>query len=105
MFQRIKGIHNKLRDNNVSASEKLYDKALNEINEITEANSCDHVKNIRKHLKRRAEHCITCLKYPQIPMENSHAEQLLKTVIVHRSNGIPLRIEEAMKQYGMLLTV
>ena len=38
-------------------------------------------------------------------MENSHAEQLLKTVIVHRSNGKPLRSKEAMKQYGILLTV
>jgi hypothetical protein len=38
-------------------------------------------------------------------MENSHAEQLLKTVIVHRSNGKPLRSKEAMKQYGTLLTV
>ena len=38
-------------------------------------------------------------------MENGHAERLLKSVIVHRSNGKPLRSVNAMKEYGILLTV
>jgi hypothetical protein len=105
IFQRIKALQRKLREKNVSASEKLYEKALRELNEIAEANSCAHVKKLQKHLRKRVEHYLTCLKYPEIPMENSHAEQLLKSVIVHRSNGKPLKSKRAMKQYGVLLTV
>ena len=105
MFQKIKSTQKKLREKNESASEKVYNKALREINEIAEAPSCKNVDKIQKHLGRRAEHYITCLRYPKIPMENGHAERLLKSVIVHRSNGKPLRSVKAMKQYGILLTV
>lgn len=105
MFQRIKALQKKLRDKNETVSEKLYNRALMEISEIAESRSCGNVKKIQNHLKKRAVHYITCLRYPQIPMENGHAERLLKSVIVHRSNGKPLRSERAMKQYGVLLTV
>jgi len=105
MFQRLKAIHKKLRERNGSAGEKMYSKALREINEIADARSCKNVKKIQNHLKRRAEQYLTCLRHPQVPMENGHAERLLKSVIVHRSNGKPLRSERAMEHYGILLTV
>lgn len=90
---------------NEAASDKVYNKALREINEIAEADSCKNTEKIQNHLANRAEHYIPCLSYPQVPMVNNHAEQLLKSVIMHRSNGKPLRSERAMKQYGILLTV
>ena len=105
MFQKIKSMQKILQEKNESASEKVYNKALKEINEIAEATSCKNVEKIQKHLVRRAEHYLTCLRFPQVPMVNNHAEQLLKSVIVHRSNGKPLRSERAMRQYGILLTV
>ena len=105
MFQKIKAIQKKLRLKNEAASGKVYSKALREINEIAEADSCKNTEKIQNHLANRAEHYITCLRYPQVPMVNNHAERLLKSVIMHRSNGKPLRSIKAMKQYGILLTV
>lgn len=78
--------------------------ALRDMIKIAEARSCKKVIKIQNHLKKRADHYLTCLRHPQVPMENGHAERLLKSVIVHRSNGKPLRSERAMKQYGILLT-
>jgi len=105
MFQKIKAILKKLREKGEPASDKVYDKALREINEIAEARYCKNVDKIQKHLRKRGEYYLTCLKHPQIPMENGRAERLLKSVIVHRSNGKPLRSLKAMDEYGILLTV
>jgi hypothetical protein len=105
LFQRIKAIQKKWQQKNKSASEKVYNRALKDINELAEAGSCENVRKLQNHLRKRAEYYLTCLKYPQVPMTNNHAEQLLKSVIVHRSNGKPLRSVKAMKEYGTLLTV
>jgi Mg2+ and Co2+ transporter CorA len=105
MFQRIKALKKKLHQSNRSVSENVYNKALRDLNEIAEDRSCKNVRMIQNHLKRRADHYLTCLRHPHIPMENGHAERLLKSVIVHRSNGKPLRSERAMRQYAILLTV
>ncbi|MCY3415152.1 MAG: transposase [Candidatus Heimdallarchaeota archaeon] len=105
LFQKIKALQKKLRMKNEPASEKVYQNALIEINALAEARSCENIKKIQNHLKNRGELYLTCLKYPQIPMENGRAERLLKSVIVHRSNGKPLRSIQAMDEYGILLTV
>ena len=108
MFQRIKALKKSLLDKNGTTrgiSDKVYNQALMDIKEIAEARSCKKIITIQNHLIRRAANYITCLRHPQVPMENGHAERLLKSVIVHRSNGKPLRSERAMEQYGILLTV
>ena len=105
MFQKIKAMQKKLLMKNETGNEIVYEKALRELNEIAEAPSCKNLSKLQKHIKWRAEQYLTCLRYPQVPMTNNHAERLLKSVIVHRSNGKPLRSKEAMKQYGILLTV
>lgn len=105
MFQRIKTLKKNLREKNGKVSDKVYNQALRDLKEIAEARSCENVIKIQNHLKRRADQYITCLRHPHVPMENGHAERLLKSVIVHRSNGKPLRSERAMEHYGILLTV
>ncbi|MFV2016087.1 MAG: transposase, partial [Candidatus Heimdallarchaeota archaeon] len=91
MFQRIKALKNNLLMKNGKVSDKVYNQALRDIKEIAEARSCKNVITIQNHLRRRAANYITCLRHPEVPMENGHAERLLKSVIVHRSNGKPLR--------------
>lgn len=105
LFQKIKALKKKLHTKKHVASEKVYQNALIEINALAEAKSCTNVKKVQKHIKKRAELYLTCLKFPKIPMENGRAERLLKSVIVHRSNGKPLRSIQAMEEYGILLTV
>ena len=83
----------------------MYNKALSDIKEIAGGRTCKNVITIQIHLKRRLAHYIVCLSHPQVPMENGHAERLLKSVIIHRSNGKLLRSERAMEQCGILLTV
>ena len=86
--------------------EKAYERSKAKITKIAEAKSrCDCIRKIQNHLKKRGEHYLTCLKYSDVPMTNNHAERLLKTVIVHRSNGKPMRSIKAMKEYGVLLSV
>lgn len=105
IFKRLRLIQEKLRVKGEPASVKLYDKILKELYSIANGPTCENVVKIQKHILRRAEHYITFLKHPEIPMTNNHAEQLLKSVIVHRSNGKPLRSIKAMKDYGIILTV
>jgi hypothetical protein len=86
--------------------EKAYVRNKAKITKIAETRSrCDCIRKIQNHLKKRGEHYLTCLKHQAVPMTNNHAERLLKTVIVHRSNGKPLRSIKAMKEYGVLLSV
>jgi len=106
LFQRLKALQKSLREKGKNVSDKVYKRALHDITELAEAKSdCEAVRKVQKHLRFRGEHYLTCLKNSEVPMTNNHAERLLKSVIIHRSNGKPLRSEKAMKEYGTLLTV
>lgn len=105
LYKRIKLLKGKLVIKNEPVNDVLYDKISNEFTYLAEAPSCNNTKKMKNHLKRRSKNYITCLKNQNVPMTNNHAERLLRTVIVHRSNGKPFRSIMAMKQYGILLTV
>ncbi len=105
LYIQIKSLQEKLLSKNETASDQLYEKILEELLDIVSAPTCEYTAKITKHIKWRAENYITVLKYPELPMTNNHAERLLKSVIVHRSDGKPLRSIEAMEQYGTILTV
>lgn len=105
LYIQLKSLQKKLQLKNKPASDKLHKKILEELLNIVADPSCENTEKIVKHIKWRAEQYITVLKYPELPMTNNHAERLLKSVIVHRSNGKPLRSIAAMEQYGIILTV
>lgn len=105
LFLDLQKIQMKLRKENVSATDKLYNKILQRLLDIGKAVNDSHTKKLRKRIEKRAGQYLTFLKHPQIPMTNNAAEQSLKAVIVHRSNGKPLRSINAMEQYGIILTV
>lgn len=97
-----------------AASEKIYLRALEDINDISKIRSeldkdhldnCDKVRRLQKRLSKSGENYLTVLRFPKIPMTNNPAEQKLKTVILHRGNGKSLRSTKAMTRYGDLLTV
>jgi hypothetical protein len=90
-----------------AASQVVYDKVVKEIGELAEMNGkgCKITFKMQNHLRKRGELYLTCLKFPELPMENTRAERMLKSIILHRSNGKPLRSLQAMEDYGTLLTV
>jgi len=105
MYQDITSMRARLLDEGRSATDEEYNGFLTGVNNLADARLCQEVKKLQNHLRKHAELYLTCLKYPSVPPQNNHAERLLKSVIVHRSNGKPLRNERAMKQYGIMLTV
>lgn len=105
MYLDIKSLRTRLLDEARIVTDEEYSSFMTSIRNLAEARLCEGVGKLQKRLNKRAELYLTCLKHPSMPPENNHAERLLKSVIVHRSNGKPLRSLRAMKQYGILLTV
>lgn len=108
LYQRIEKLHTKLHQSGKEAvTDKIYQHALNQMNSIgkPQKEDCKKSTTLRKRLRRLGEFYLTCLQYPDVAMTNNHAERLLKSVILHRSNGKSLRSKHAMKLYGNLLTV
>jgi transposase len=105
LFQKTKAMLKQL--DKKPASQVVYDKAVKEIGELAEMNGkgCKTTIKLQNHLRKRAELYLTCLKFPELPMENTRAERMLKSIILHRSNGKPLRSLQAMEDYGTVLTV
>lgn len=84
---------------------EIQKKTLAKMNSIAMASSCKNTEKLRKLLRRHGDEYLTFLQYPNIPMENGRAERLLKSVIIHRKRGSPLRSYRAMNEYGIMLTV
>ncbi len=118
MYKRLRAIRKSLLQKDptgkTAASDKIYQQALEDINNIAMLKSeeekehlakCDKVRRLQNRLAESGENYLTVLKYPKLPMTNNPGEQKLKTVILHRSNGKSIRSTDAMRRYGDLLTV
>lgn len=118
MYKRLRDIQVILLDKDptgkTAASDKIYQQALEDINNISRLRSsldedhsdnCDKVRRLQNRLSTNGENYLTVLKFPKIPLTNNHGEQKLKAVILHRSNGKSLRSTKAMERYGNFLTV
>jgi transposase len=103
LFQKTKVMLKQL--DKKAVSQIVYDKAAKEIRELAEMNgkACKTTFKLQNHLRKYRELYLTCSKFPELPMENTRAERMLKSIILHRSNGKPLRSLQAMEDYGTLL--
>jgi hypothetical protein len=105
LFQKTKAMLKQL-DKKV-ASQVVNDNVVKEIRELAEMNGkgCKTTFKLQNHLRKRGELYLTCLKFLELPMENTRAERMLKSIILHRSNGKSLRSLQEMEDYGTLFTL
>jgi transposase-like protein len=85
----------------------LYDRLLARLHRFAYVHPCDFKKlsNIKKQIAVRAEHYLTCLRYPSVASDNNLAERSLRHLVLKRKVSFGSYSEKSANTLAVLLSV